>query len=124
VAGAAVAAAVVDMLAGVPAKLVAVKLNGPPDKSDVIFWIATKGMAGLTIFVNVQTSFALVRTFTAGMVSTLPASVPNVPAGFPDATALLSMQFAPVMVKFVASVSVMVTAVPVALAAIGDGTAG
>jgi hypothetical protein len=124
VAGAAVAAAVVDMLAGVPAKLVAVKLNGPPAKSVVIFWIATKGMAGLTIFVNVQTSLALVRTFTAGMVSTLPASVPNVPAGFPDVAALLSMQFAPVMVKFVASVSVMVTAVPVALAAIGDGTAG
>ena len=112
-------AVAVDMFAGVPARLVAVKLNGPPVKVVVIFWIATRGIAGFTILVKMQLICALARTLAAGMVSTLIARVPNDPAGFPDAAALLSVQLADVMVKFVATASVIVTAVPLALARIG-----
>jgi len=119
-----VLAAVVVIFAGVPARFVAVKLNGPPAKSVVIFWIATRGMAGLTMLVNVQVICALARTLVAGMVSVLAAKVPKVPTGFPDTAALLSEQLADVIVKFVATVSVTVTAVPVALAKIGAVMAG
>ena len=52
--GAAVAAAVVVILGGAPVRLVAVKLNGPPASSVVIFWIATVGIAGLAVLVRVQ----------------------------------------------------------------------
>lgn len=81
-------------------------------------------MAGLTILVNVQVIWALARMFVAGIVSTVPASVPKVPAGFPDAAALPSTQLADVIEKFVATVSVIVTAVPLALASIGVVTVG
>lgn len=118
-AGVAVAAAVVVMFDGAPARFVAVKLKGPPGNPVVIFWIATRGMAGLTILVKRQVICALARTLVAGMVRTLPASVPNVPTGFPDATAFESVQVADEMVKLVAKVSVMTTAVPLAFAAIG-----
>jgi hypothetical protein len=40
--------------AGVPARFVVVKLNGPPAKTSVVFWIATTGIAGLTMLVNTQ----------------------------------------------------------------------
>ena len=122
--GAAVPAVVVEIFGIVPARLVPVKLNGPPGNSVVIFCTATKGMAGLTILVKVQVICALERMLVAGMVSTLPARVPNVPAGFPDAPALPSEQLADEMVKFVATVSVMVTAVPLVVARIGVVTAG
>lgn len=117
-------ATVVEMLAGAPARFVAVKLNGPPGSSVVIFWIATSGMAELTMLVNVQVICALARMLVAGIVSTLPARVPNVPAGLPDAPALPSEQVADVIVKFVATVSVMVTAVPLVVARMGDVVVG
>lgn len=123
-AGAAVPAVMVVMLAGAPAKLVAEKLNGPPATTVVIFCMATKGMAGFTMLVNVQVIWALARILVAGIVRTVPASVPNVPTGLPDAAALPSEQLADVIEKFVATVSVIVTAVPVALARIGVVTVG
>lgn len=123
-AGAAVPAVMVVMLAGAPAKLVAEKLNGPPATTVVIFCMATKGMAGFTMLVNVQVIWALARILVAGIVRTVPASVPNVPTGLPDAAALPSEQLAEVIEKFVATVSVIVTAVPVALARIGVVTVG
>ena len=86
--------------------------------------MATSGIAGLTILVNVQVIWALARTLVAGIVSTVPARVPKVPAGFPDAAALPSEQVADVIEKFVATVSVMVTAEPVVVARIGVVTAG
>jgi hypothetical protein len=52
--GAAVPAAVVEIFAGAPTRFVALKTNGPPGKPVVIFWIATSGIAGLTILVKVQ----------------------------------------------------------------------
>ena len=58
------------------------------------------------------------------MVSTMPTKVPKVPAGLPEATAFASTQLAAVSVKFVTTGSVIVTAVPVALANIGAGAAG
>jgi hypothetical protein len=60
----------------------------------------------------------------AAIVSWFPASVPKVPVGFPDAAALASVQFADVMVKFVASVSVILTWVPSVVTRIGDATVG
>ena len=124
VTGAAVPAIVVVIFGGAPVKLVAVKLNGPPGNPVVIFWIATTGIAGLTVLVKVQVICALVRMLAAGMVSTVPASVPNVPAGLPEAAAFPSEQLADVRVKFATTGSVMVTAVPVALARIGVVTVG
>ena len=117
-------AVVVEIFAGAPARFVAVKLKGPPGKSVVIFWMATRGMAGLTIFVKVQVICALARILVAGIVRTVPERVPNVPPGLPDAAALPSTQLAEVIEKFVATVSVMVTAVPLALASIGVVTVG
>lgn len=124
VTGAAVPVVAVVMFGGKPARFVAVKLNGPPAIPVVTFWIATTGMAGLTVFVMVQLICALARIFVAGMVSTVPANVPKLPAGFPDATALASVQLAAVSVKFVTAGSLIVTAVPVAFARIGAATAG
>lgn len=117
-------AAIVEMLAGVPARLTLEKLNGPPGNSVVIFCTATWGMAGLTILVNVQVIWALARMLVAGIVSTVPASVPKVPAGLPDAAALPSEQLADDILKLVATVSVMVTAVPLVVAKIGVVTVG
>jgi hypothetical protein len=102
-----------------PARFVPVKLNGPPGSSVVIFWMATKGIAGLTMLVNVHVIWALGRTLTAGIVSTLVTSVPKVPTGFPEAAAFPSTQFADVIVKFMATVSVRVTAVPVVMTRMG-----
>ena len=94
-------AVVVVILAGVPARFVAVKLKGPPGNPVVIFWIATRGMAGLTILANVHVIWALARTLVAGMVSTLPESVPKLPPGLPEAAAFPSRQLADVIVKLV-----------------------
>ena len=67
---------------------------------------------------------ALARMFAAGIVTIVPAKLPNVPAGLPEATALASEQLAAVKVKFATTGSLIVTAVPVALAMIGAGEAG
>jgi hypothetical protein len=119
-----VLAAVVEMSVRVPARFVAEKLNGPPGSTVVTFWMATKGIAGLTILVKVQTSWALARIAVAGIVSTLPARVPMAPVVLPDAAALLSTQLAAVIVKFVVVPSVMVTAVPFATAETGASDVG
>lgn len=124
VVGAAVPATVVVMFGGNPVKFVAVKLKGPPVIPVVIFWIATTGMAGLTVLVIVHVICALARILVAGIVRTVPAKVPKLPAGLPEAAAFASVQLAAVSVKLVTAGSVMVTAVPVALAKIGGGAAG
>ena len=108
----------------VPARLVPVKLKGPPGNSVVIFCTATCGMAGLTMLVNTQVICARARIFVPAMVSTFPESVPSAPAGLPEAPALASEQDADEMVKFAASVSVMVTAVPLVVARMGDVVVG
>jgi hypothetical protein len=74
--------------------------------------------------VNRQVICALARILVAGIVSTLPDSVPNEPAGLPEAAAFASEQEAEVIVKFVAKVSVIVTAVPLVVARTGDVVVG
>jgi hypothetical protein len=119
-----VLAAVVEMSVRVPARFVAEKLNGPPGSAVVTFWMATRGIAGLTILVKVQTSWAFARIAVAGMVSTFPARVPMAPVVLPDAAALLSTQLAAVMVKFVVVPSVILTCVPLATAEMGASAVG
>ena len=81
-------------------------------------------MAGLTILVKVQLIWALTRINEAGIVRVFAARVPKVPAGLPEATALLSVQLAETIVKLVANVSVRFTAVAVAMTGVGAVTAG
>ena len=81
-------------------------------------------MAGLAILVKPQVICALARILAAGMVKTLPETVPNAVAGFPEAAALASVQDADTIVKFVASVSVIATAVPTAVTGMGAKAAG
>ena len=78
----------------------------------------------MTVLVKVQVICALARTLVAGMVSTVLANVPKLPAGLPEAAALPSAQLAAVRVKLATTGSVIVTAVPIADAKIGAGTAG
>lgn len=99
------------MAAGVDLRLVTTNENGPPAAPSVVFCTATVAAAAvLTAFVNVQVIWAPATTFAAGMVSTLAANVPKL-AGLPLTAALASVQLAAVAVKFVAGVSVIVTAV-------------
>ena len=81
-------------------------------------------MAGLTVFVIVHVIWAFARILVAGIVNIVPAKVPKVPTGLPEAAAFASVQLAAVRVKFVTTGSVMVTIVPFAVAMIGAGTAG
>ena len=81
-------------------------------------------MEEITVLVKVQVICALARTLVAGIVSTVPTNVPKVPAGLPEAAALPSVQLAAVRVKLGTTGSVMVTAVPVAVARIGVVIAG
>ena len=111
-------------MASAAARLVAVKVNGPPGREVVIFCTATCGMAAFAVLVKVQLILALVRIFAAGIVSTVPAKVPKVVAGLPEAAALLSEQLADVIVKFAATVSVTVTAAPVVVTRMGDAVVG
>ena len=76
------------------------------------------------MLVMVHVICALARMLLAGMVTTVPAKVPKLPAGLPEAAAFPSVQLAAVKVKLVTTGSLIVTAVPVALAMIGAGTAG
>ena len=101
----------VVIAAGADAKLVALKVNAPPAAPVVVFWMATVAVpAVLTVLVKVQLICAAANTLAAGMVSTLPASVPKL-AGFPVMAELASVQLAADAEKFVAGVSVIVTAV-------------
>jgi hypothetical protein len=81
-------------------------------------------MAGFTVLVNVQVICAPARMFAAGIVTIVPAKLPKLPAGLPEATAFASEQLAAVRVKFVTTGSVIVTAVAVALAMMGAGELG
>ena len=74
----AVAAATVVILAGLEARLVAVKVNGPPNEPVVIFCNAR--VAGLGVLVKVQTIFEKSFRLTAGMVMVLPATTPPLSA--------------------------------------------
>ena len=97
--------------AGVEDKLVALKVNGPPAAPSVVFCSATVAvLAVLTVLVKMQLICAAAKTLAAGMVSTLPASVPKL-AGFPVTAELASVQVAAVAEKLAAGVSVTVTAV-------------
>ena len=101
----------VVMAAGTEAKLVALNVNGPPAAPNVIFCTATVAAdAVLNVFVKVQVICAAANTLAAGMVSTLPAKVPNDPT-LPVTAELASVQVALDAVKLVAGVSVTVTAV-------------
>jgi hypothetical protein len=114
----------VVILAGAEARFVAVKLNGPPAEPKVVFCTATvAAVAVFTEFVMVQLIFAAATTLAAGMVSTLPTRAPKL-AGLPVIAALVSVQVAAVAVKFVAGVSVIVTAVLKAVTLIAVGVAG
>lgn len=124
VVGAAVAAAVVVILEGVPCRFVAVKVKGPPANPVVIFWIATDGIAGFTVLVMVQVICAFNFTFAAGIVTNVPANAPKLPGGLPEFTALASVQLAAVNVKLVTAGSFIVTADPTVVTRTGAGTAG
>jgi hypothetical protein len=104
--GAAVLAAVVEILEIAEARFVAANVNGPPNPLVVIFCKANVG--GFGAFVKVQTIRAKVLRFTTGMVITLPASVPKL-AGLPDVAALVSVQTPVLMLKLVFAASVKVT---------------
>ena len=85
-------------------RLVAEKVKGPPAAPVVIFCTATVGP--LTALVKVQVISAPAKTLVAGMVNTLPASVPKVPT-LPVMTAFASVQLAENAVKAAAGVSVI-----------------
>lgn len=80
-------------------------------------------LAVLTALVRVQLICAAASTFAAGMVITLPASVPKL-AGLPVMAALASLQVNAIAEKFVAGVSVIVTAVLKAVTLMAVGEAG
>ena len=101
----------VVMAGGVDFKLVDVNVKGPPAAPNVIFSTATvAAVAVLNVFVKVQLICAAANTLAAGMVSALPAKVPNDP-GLPVTAELASVQVALDAVKLAAGVSVTVTAV-------------
>jgi hypothetical protein len=101
----------VVIAAGFDARFVAVKVNGPPAEPSVVLRTATvAAFAVFTLFVMTHVIFAPARTLAAGMVTTLPASVPKL-AGFPVMAEFASVQVTDVGVKLVAGASVMVTAV-------------
>jgi len=109
---------------GVVARFVALNVKGPPAEPSVDFCNATvAAVAVLTVFVMVQVICAAAKIFAAGMVNTLPTSVPKL-AGFPVTAALASVQVADEAVKFVAGVSVIVTAVLKAVTLMAAGAAG
>jgi hypothetical protein len=119
-----VPAVAVVIAAGEEARFVDVNVKAPPADPRVVFCTATvAAVAVLTVFVIVQVIFAAATTLAAGMVRTFPARVPKL-AGLPVIAALLSVQDAAVAEKFVAGVSVIVTAVLKAVTLIGVGEAG
>ena len=101
--------------------MVVAKVNGPPAAPRVTFCKATVGP--LTALVKIQLICAAAKMFAAGIVSTFPAKVPNVPM-LPLMPEFASVQVAVAAVKFVAGVSVTVTAVLNADTFIGVGAAG
>lgn len=86
--------------------------------------MATVGMAGLAMLLKVQTMRACALTLIAGMVRTLAVRLPNAVLGLPEAAKLVSTHEAVLMVKLVAAVSVIVTAVPVVDTAMGISVVG
>jgi hypothetical protein len=119
-----VPAAAVVIAAGAEARFVDVKVNGPPADPKVVFCTATVAAAAVfTEFVMVQVILAAATTLMAGMVTTLPASVPKL-AGLPVMAEFASVQLAALAEKLAAGVSVIVTAVLKAVTLIAVGTAG
>lgn len=110
--------------AGLVARLVTAKLNGPPRPPVVVFCTAT--VAGLAALVKVQLIWAAGNTLAAEMVSTLPASVPKIVALLPDTAPLISLQVALVGVKLplAASVSRMSALIDVTVTGVGDDGVG
>lgn len=104
----AVLATVVVMFAGVVARLVDVKANGPPNAPTVVFCNVNVG--GFGAFVNVHTMRANVTRLATGTVMTLPDSVPKL-AGFPDVAELVSVQVPLATLKLLLAASVSVTGV-------------
>ena len=123
VVGAGVLAAEVVIAGGADAIFVDVKVNGPPAAPRVDFCTATVAAAAFSALVRTQVIFAAATTLAAGIVTTLPAKVPKVPV-LPVTAELESVQLTALAVKFVAAVSVIVTAVFRAETVIGVGTAG
>jgi len=105
-AGVAVPAEMVVILPGFEARLVAVKVNGPPKEPDVIFCSASVG--GLGALEKVQTILAKSFKFVAGTVMVLPASVPKL-VGLPVVPELVSVQVPVDRLKLVLAASVSVT---------------
>ena len=122
VTGAAVFTAVVLIPAGAAERLVAVKVNGPPNEPVVIFWIATVGI--FAALVKVQSNLAKVFKLATGMVRTLPARLPMAVDGLPEVAKLVSRHEADESVKLALAASVIVTAVVVVVTVIGAGAAG
>lgn len=120
-AGVAVAAAVVVMLAGLDARFVAVKVNGPPNEPDVIF--CSVSVAGFGALVNVQMIFAKSFKLVAGTVMVLPDNVPKL-AGLPDVPELVSVQVPLLRLKLVLADSVKVTGVVLTETMLLIGTVG
>jgi hypothetical protein len=119
--GSAVDGDIVEIDGGVERRFVEVKVNAPPAAPKVIFCTATVG--AFTLLVSVHVICAAARMLAAGMVTTFPASVPNV-AGLPVTVAFASVQLTDEATKPAAGVSVIVTAVFNALTVLAVGTAG
>lgn len=113
----------VVIAAGLDARFVDVKVNGPPAAPKVIFCTATVAAFGLMALVMVQFIFAAATTLARGMVRIFPAREPKL-AGLPVIAALASVHVAAVALKLVAGVSVMVTAVLKAVTFIAVGETG
>jgi hypothetical protein len=113
----------VVMPAGVDARFVTVNVNGPPADPSVVFCNVTVAAFTFKVLVIVQVICAAATTLAGGTVSTLPMSAPKL-AGFPVTAELASVQLAAVAVKFVAGVSVKVTAVLKAGTVLATGAAG
>lgn len=111
----------VVIAAGVVARLVTAKVNGPPMPPVVIFCTAT--VAGFAALVKMQLTWDPGTTLVAGIVSTLPLNVPKLP-GLPVFAALLSLQVAVVGVKLPLAVSVIRTAVFEVVTVMAVGAAG
>jgi ribosomal protein S28E/S33 len=108
---------------GAVARFVAENVKAPPAEPSVVFCTATVAAFTFSALVIVQVICAAAKTLAAGIVSTLPASVPKL-AGLPVIAAFASEHDAADAAKLVAGVSVIVTAVLNAVTLMVVGAAG
>ena len=120
-AGVAVAAAVVVIGAGLEAKLLAVKVKGPPKDPAVIF--CRVSVAGLGVLVKVQMIFAFCFKFSAATVMTFPDKLPKL-AGLPDTAAFVSVHEPVVKLKLALAASVNVTGLATLVTVVEAGVTG